>query len=703
MSDNQGGKLKLNLNAKEFKPKFMTQPKMQNPPNQPNMQNQYMGYDMNSPYGYMNYPNQYQMPNNAYDMQMGPYGGYGYGNNPQFMNPPQFQNQNVPQPQQQQQAPPSTQQAPPSQPSHDNDEGIVGLKKKKKKKKGDAQNTNQNQGSSNNANQPQNQGKINQMQNQFNQMNLGNNQINVNNQGQNQKKPQKPKEKIEKEKEKPKKKEEPKETKDSSSNNNNVKKKEDKKEDKKEKDDSSNNNLNKGGSKKIIEGTDLVEDSFEGKMISVDTTHEPVSIVFVGHVDSGKSTISGSLLLGLGQVDERIIEKYKREAKVKNRESWFMAYIMDTYEEEREKGKTVDIGKATFSTPHRRFTLLDAPGHSGYIPNLLLGACQADVAGLVISAKKGEFESGFDKQGSTREHTLLLKALGVNNLIVMVNKMDEDSVKWSKERYEEIVKQLKPFIHKCGFDIEKNVKWIPISGLTGENLCLPLDKHKCDWYDGDDLIQLMDTIDLPKRDEKAPVRVSVLDRYKENNVYIMGKLESGTIKYGDTYTLMPSKAKITVDWLFNSEEKGVPYALPGENIRIRCKGIDSENEVNRGNILCSNNDLCLTFNVFEAEIIVLELPNNLIIAEGFNCVLHYHTFIEECSITPKTEINPKTKAETKVKFVRSQSRIKAYVKTKNVLCGEKYEKFNNLGRFSMRYEGSTIAIGKILKVKPYKN
>ena len=500
MSDNQGGKLKLNLNAKEFKPKFMTQPKMQNPPNQPNMQNQYMGYDMNSPYGYMNYPNQYQMPNNAYDMQMGPYGGYGYGNNPQFMNPPQFQNQNVPQPQQQQQAPPSTQQAPPSQPSHDNDEGIVGLKKKKKKKKVDAQNTNQNQGSSNNANQPQNQGKINQMQNQFNQMNLGNNQINVNNQGQNQKKPQKPKEKIEKEKEKPKKKEEPKETKDSSSNNNNVKKKEDKKEDKKEKDDSSNNNLNKGGSKKIIEGTDLVEDSFEGKMISVDTTHEPVSIVFVGHVDSGKSTISGSLLLGLGQVDERIIEKYKREAKVKNRESWFMAYIMDTYEEEREKGKTVDIGKATFSTPHRRFTLLDAPGHSGYIPNLLLGACQADVAGLVISAKKGEFESGFDKQGSTREHTLLLKALGVNNLIVMVNKMDEDSVKWSKERYEEIVKQLKPFIHKCGFDIEKNVKWIPISGLTGENLCLPLDKHKCDWYDGPDLIQLMDTIDLPKRD-----------------------------------------------------------------------------------------------------------------------------------------------------------------------------------------------------------
>ena len=665
--------IKLNLNAQAYVPKHMQQPNQnQNPPNMPN-NNQFPGN--------MNYPNQYGMP---------PY-GYNYPNNPQFINQPPYPNQN-PQYQPQPQVPPQQ-----NQPPQDDDDGIVGLKKKKNKKKKNVDNQNQ---ININQNQNQNQINVNQIQNQMNQMNIGNNQMNqmnqqYQNQNQNQKKQQqqKPKEKNikenPKEKEKPKKKE-----KESSSNNNNIKKKEE--------NDSSNNNINKGGSQKKIEGTDLIEDSFEGRMISVDTTHQPVSIVFVGHVDSGKSTISGSLLYNLGQIDERAIDKYKREAKVKNRESWFMAYIMDTYEEEREKGKTVDIGKASFQTPHRRFTLLDAPGHAGYIPNLLLGACQADFAGLVISAKKGEFESGFDKQGSTREHTLLLKALGVNHLIVMVNKMDEDSVKWSKERYDNIVKTLKPFIHSCGFDVEKNVKWIPISGLTGENLCIPLDKHKCDWYHGPDLIEIMDTIELPKREENGPVRVSILDRYKENQVYIMGKIESGTIKYGDTYTLMPSGAKITVDWLFNSEEKGVPYALPGENIRIRCKGIDSENEVNRGNILCSNDNLCLTFNVFEAEIQVLELPDNLIIAEGFNCMLHYHTFIEECTITPKSEINRKTKAETKVKFVRSQARLKAFVKTKNILCGEKYETFNNLGRFSMRYEGSTIAIGKILKVKPYK-
>ena len=491
MSDNKGGKLKLNLAAKEFKPKSL-----QNQ-NQANMPSPYMQYDMSSPYGYMNYPNQFGMQNNPYGMQMDPYGGY----NPGFMNQPQFPNQNF---QMQGQPQPSQFQNPPPQNQQDNDDGgIVGLKKKKnKKKKVDDQSQNQPQP------QIQNQPKINQ--NQFNQ-------------GQNQKKQQKPKEKKEekpkkKEEKKEEKKEDKKEDKKDSSSNNNTKKKD-------ENDNSSNNNnLTKGGSQKKIEGTDLVEDSFEGKMISVDTTHVPVSIVFVGHVDSGKSTISGSLLYNLGEVDERAIEKYKREAKVKNRESWFMAYIMDTYEEERDKGKTVDIGKASFSTPHRRFTLLDAPGHAGYIPNLLLGACQADVAGLVISAKKGEFESGFDKQGSTREHTLLLKALGVNNLIVIVNKMDEDSVKWSKERYDKIIETLKPFLHSCGFDTEKNVKYIPISGLTGENLCKELDKHKCDWYNGPDLIEVMDTIELPKRDENGPVRVSILDRYKENSVYIMGKL-----------------------------------------------------------------------------------------------------------------------------------------------------------------------------------
>ena len=182
----------------------------------------------------------------------------------------------------------------------------------------------------------------------------------------------------------------------------------------------------------------------------------------------------------------------------------------------------------------------------------------------------------------------------------------------------------------------------------------------------------------------------------------MGKLESGIIKYGETYTLMPNKIKIEVGWLFNSEERGIPYAKPGESVRIRVKGLENESDVTRGNILCSNEDLCAVFNIFEAEILILELQEQQIIANGFKCVLHFHTYIEECTLEIKCEIDKETKTEKKVKFVRSQARIKAFIKTNIPLCGEKYEKSNNLGRFSLRYEGQTVAIGKIIRYKPYK-
>ena len=141
--------------------------------------------------------------------------------------------------------------------------------------------------------------------------------------------------------------------------------------------------------------------------------------------DAGKSTISGQMLLLTANVDERTIAKYEREAKEKNRESWYLAYIMDTNEEERNKGKTVEVGRAHFVTDTKRYTLLDAPGHKNYVPNMIGGTAQADVGVLVISARKGEFETGFDRGGQTREHAMLAKTLGIQQLIVMVNKMDE--------------------------------------------------------------------------------------------------------------------------------------------------------------------------------------------------------------------------------------------------------------------------------------
>ncbi|XP_016383051.1 eukaryotic peptide chain release factor GTP-binding subunit ERF3A-like [Sinocyclocheilus rhinocerous] len=207
---------------------------------------------------------------------------------------------------------------------------------------------------------------------------------------------------------------------------------------------------------------------------------EHVNVVFIGHVDAGKSTIGGQIMYLTGMVDKRTLEKYEKEAKEKNRETWYLSWALDTNQEERDKGKTVEVGRAYFETEKKHFTILDAPGHKSFVPNMIGGASQADLAVLVISARKGEFETGFEKGGQTREHAMLAKTAGVKHLIVLVNKMDDPTVNWSLERYEECKEKLVPFLKKVGFNPRKDVHFMPCSGLTGANLKEPAEY--CPWY-----------------------------------------------------------------------------------------------------------------------------------------------------------------------------------------------------------------------------
>ena len=234
--------------------------------------------------------------------------------------------------------------------------------------------------------------------------------------------------------------------------------------------------------KDVGKDKDLQTLEAENEMVEVDETRQPCSLVFIGHVDAGKSTISGNLMYAMGVVDKRTIDKYKEEAKSKNRESWWLAYVMDENEEEKAKGKTVEIGRANFDTPKKRWTIFDAPGHKNYVPNMIMGAALADYGALVISAKKGEFEAGFEAEGQTREHVQLAKSLGIFKLVVVINKMDEPTVKWQKERYTDIVNALKPFLAQSGYDPENDCFFIPVSGLCGENIDKPLEKSVCTWY-----------------------------------------------------------------------------------------------------------------------------------------------------------------------------------------------------------------------------
>lgn len=193
--------------------------------------------------------------------------------------------------------------------------------------------------------------------------------------------------------------------------------------------------------------------------------------------------MGGNLLYITGMVDKRTMERYEREAKEAGRESWYLSWALDSTPQERAKGKTVEVGRAYFETDSRRYTILDAPGHKTYVPSMISGAAQADVAILVISARKGEFETGFEKGGQTREHIMLVKTAGVSKVIVVINKMDDATVEWQKSRYDEIKDKLTPFIRSAGFSLKTDVTFIPVSAYTGANLKDRVAKTVCSWWE----------------------------------------------------------------------------------------------------------------------------------------------------------------------------------------------------------------------------
>ncbi|KAJ0980680.1 hypothetical protein J5N97_008935 [Dioscorea zingiberensis] len=436
-----------------------------------------------------------------------------------------------------------------------------------------------------------------------------------------------------------------------------------------------------------------------------------LNVVFIGHVDAGKSTTGGQILFLSGQVDDRTIQKYEKEAKDKSRESWYMAYIMDTNEEERVKGKTVEVGRAHFETETTRFTILDAPGHKSYVPNMISGASQADVGVLVISARKGEFETGYEKGGQTREHVQLAKTLGVSKLVVVVNKMDDPTVRWSKERFDEIEGKMSPFLRASGYNVKKDVQFLPISGLIGYNMKTRVEKNICDWWDGPCLFEVLDSIQVPMRDPQGPLRMPIIDKYKDMGTVIMGKIESGSIREGDSLLVMPNKTNVKVLAVYCDENK-VTRAGPGENVRVKLSGIEEE-EILTGFVLSSVvNPVNATFE-FNAQLQILELVDNAIFTAGYKAILHIHAVSEECEIVElieeidtkkKKDADPKKKKpKRKPLFVKSGAVVVCRIQVSNLICIENFADFPQLGRFTLRTEGKTIAVGKVVALPPAGN
>lgn len=444
-----------------------------------------------------------------------------------------------------------------------------------------------------------------------------------------------------------------------------------------------------------VSGIQLIEDN-----------REHINIVFIGHVDAGKSTISGQILFLTGQVDKRVIEKYEREAKDKNRESWYLAYIMDTNEEERAKGKTVEVGRAHFETKAKRYTILDAPGHKNYVPNMIGGAAQADIGILVVSARKGEFETGFDKGGQTREHVMVAKTLGLKYLIIVVNKMDDPTVEWSKDRWDEIVAGLTPYIKQVRYNIEKDVAFIPISGLKGTNIRDRVSSEVCPWYTGTSLLDHLDNLKSLDRLIDWPVRLPVIDKYRDGGkTWVCGKVETGSITKGQQLHLVPGKIPVEVQEVMIDDVHSIKTAKPGENVKVALKGIEEEG-VQRGFVLTDPKNPIKCQAKFEAQVAVLDLlAHKSVFTAGYTAVLHIHTAVEECTITVLLDLlDNKTgqSAKKKPKFVTNGQVVRCMIECSQPVCLELFSDVPQLGRFFLRDEGKTIAIGKVTALGPKK-
>lgn len=421
-----------------------------------------------------------------------------------------------------------------------------------------------------------------------------------------------------------------------------------------------------------------------------------LNLVIMGHVDHGKSTTTGHLLYLAGAVDERTIKAFEDEAKKMGKETFKYAWVLDNLKEERERGLTIDLRFLKFETKRYYFTVIDAPGHRDFVKNMITGASQADGAILFISAKRGEFEAGIGPGGQTREHAFLAFTLGVRQLIVAVNKMDDVSVNWNKERYEEIRNEVSRMLKMVGYKAEK-IPFVPTSGWTGDNLVKR--SEKMSWYTGPTLIEALDTFEIPPKPLDKPLRVPVQDVYSITGVGTVpvGRVETGVLKENDVVIFMPSNKQAEVKSL-EMHHTRIPTAEPGDNIGFNVRGV-SKTDIRRGDVAGPVNNPPTVAKEFIGQVIVIYHPTA--VAAGYTPVLHYHTGQVACRFTELIrKIDPRSgqAVEEKPSFLKTGDAALVRMEPLHPIAIETYTDFPELGRFAIRDMGTTVAAGVVKEI-----
>ena len=422
-----------------------------------------------------------------------------------------------------------------------------------------------------------------------------------------------------------------------------------------------------------------------------------VNLVVIGHVDAGKSTTTGHLIYKCGGIDKRTIEKFEKEAAELGKASFKYAWVLDNLKAERERGITIDIALWKFESPKFYFTVIDAPGHRDFIKNMITGTSQADVAILVIDSSVGGFEAGISKDGQTREHALLAFTLGVKQMIVALNKMDDVSVKYGEARYKEIKQEVSGYLKKVGYKPMK-IPFVPISGWMGDNM---IDKStNMPWYKGPFLLEALDNVNPPKRPSDKPLRLPLQDVYKIGGIGTVpvGRVETGVLKPGMVVTFAPSQLSTEVKSV-EMHHESLPEAVPGDNVGFNVKNV-SVKDLRRGFVASdSKNDPAKGAESFFAQVIIMNHPGQ--ISAGYSPVLDCHTAHVACKFA---ELNQKMDRrsgkvlEENPKFVKSGDACMATLEPTKPLCVETFSEYPPLGRFAVRDMRQTVAVGVIKKV-----
>jgi len=436
-----------------------------------------------------------------------------------------------------------------------------------------------------------------------------------------------------------------------------------------------------------------------------------INIVVIGHVDSGKSTTTGHLIYQCGGIDKRTIEKFEKEAQEMGKGSFKYAWVLDKLKAERERGITIDIALWKFETDKFYVTIIDAPGHRDFIKNMITGTSQADCGVLIVAAGTGEFEAGISKDGQTREHALLAYTLGVKQLIVAVNKMDNTDPPYSEKRFGEIQKEIGAYIKKIGYN-PKAVAFVPISGFHGDNMLEQ--STNMPWYkgwaverkegnaSGKTLSEALDSILPPSRPTDKPLRLPLQDVYKIGGIGTVpvGRVETGIIKPGMVVTFAPCNLTTEVKSV-EMHHTALPEANPGDNVGFNVKNV-SIKDIKRGYVCSdSKNKPAAATESFKAQVIVLNHPGQ--ISNGYSPVLDCHTAHIACKfqeIYEKIDRRSGKKLEEFPKSVKSGDACIVELLPSKPMCVESFSDFPPLGRFAVRDMRQTVAVGVIKAVTP---